>query len=384
MRILHTSDWHLGKNMTGVWLYDDQQYALDQILAHLASAPPYDLMLVAGDVFDRVTPSERAVRMLGDWLARARNIAPQLPIVFIAGNHDNGPRLAWTSALLDQQHVFLRGEIDGVDRPIEVTARDGSQAQVWALPFLLPGAGGEDTPSQALAIESVVGRIRASWDRSQVQVLVAHCYVRDGKTSESERSIGTANLVEPDVFEGFDYVALGHLHRPQSAAPNARYSGAISRYSFSEAGGEKSMAAIEVTPGQPHRFTPVALKCLRGMHRITDTLQALLTDPKYADRLQDYVELTLDPPVDVGNPHEQLRTRWAHPLSFRNEVGGEGASQALLRTGGDKVREMVEDFEDFYDLFPPGLAPPEQVLATFRRLEAVVIAEEARNEAHRA
>ena len=109
MRILHTSDWHLGKSLSGHLLDEDQRFALQQIREHLCDEA-YDLVVIAGDVFDRTTPSDDAVQMLGGWLGEVRAHRPTLPIVIIAGNHDNGPRLAWTSSILDHQQVYLRGQ----------------------------------------------------------------------------------------------------------------------------------------------------------------------------------------------------------------------------------------------------------------------------------
>ncbi len=368
MKILHTSDWHLGKSLGGEVLHEDQLFALQQVKEHLAREP-YDLVVIAGDVFDRTTPSGDAVRMLGAWLGEVRAFAPTLPIVMIAGNHDNGPRLAWTAALLDKQQVYLRGDTQRIDEPIAVTGRDGVEAEVWALPFLLPGALGEATPSQVGAMEEGLRRIRARWDNTKAQVLVAHCFVRDGLVSDSERGlIGTATQIDAAVFEGFDYVALGHLHRPQVVAGNARYSGSLARYSFSEASHEKSMFAVEVAPGQPHRCVVHPLACLRGMHRITASLQELLSDPQFDDRVEAYVELTLSPPVDVGNPLEQLRARWKRILSFHNALVPAGAALATVSAGGDGTRDLEADFSDFDRQFPTGDVPPEELLRWFRDL----------------
>jgi DNA repair protein SbcD/Mre11 len=135
MKILHTSDWHIGKSLFGRDLDEDQKYALEQITDHLRQHA-YDLLIVAGDIFDRAVPSSESMRLFGRWLGELRSFAPALPIVIIAGNHDNGPRLAWAASLLDEAHVYLRGETDRVDEPIEVVGTGGDCAQVWALPFL--------------------------------------------------------------------------------------------------------------------------------------------------------------------------------------------------------------------------------------------------------
>ena len=371
MRFLHTSDWHLGKALGAHDLADDQRFALAQIRDHLRNNA-YDLVVIAGDVFDRPTPSEQAVELLGKWLGDVRAIRPSLPIVLIAGNHDNGPRLAWTSSLLDHQQVYLRGSPDRVDAPILVRGADGVSAQVWAVPYLLPGAMSEEAPSQVAAMQAAIDRIALVQDRSLAQVLVAHCFVANGKTSDSERSlIGTATQIDPAVFAGFDYVALGHLHRPQSVADNARYSGSIARYSFSEANHAKAMLDVTVAPGAPHVCVTHPLHTLRPMLRITDTLDALRTDPKYDTQLDAYVELTLDPPVDVGNPLAELHKRWPFIRSFRNELVSPAAALSSVREGtGDGQRDLLVDFLDFDKHFAVSDTPPEAVLAAFHDLMA--------------
>ena len=369
MRILHTSDWHLGKSLSGHLLDEDQRFALQQIRDHLCDET-YDLVVIAGDVFDRTTPSDDAVQMLGGWLGEVRAHRPTLPIVIIAGNHDNGPRLAWTSSILDHQQVYLRGSTERIDSPIRIRGQSGVEAQVWAVPYLLPGAMKEASPSQNAAMQAAIAHITAKQDRSMAQILVAHCFVKNGLTSDSERSfIGTATQIDPDEFAGFDYVALGHLHRPQSVAANARYSGSIARYSFSEAGHSKAILDVTVTPGAPHVCVSRPLATLRPMKRITATLEALRDDPAYEPDLDAYVELTLVPPVDRGNPLDTLRKRWRHILSFRNELVGAGLALARVQNSGDGgPRDLAADFVEFDRQFTMTDAPNEAVMAAFQNL----------------
>ncbi len=375
MRILHTSDWHLGKYLGGVSLEADQAYALQQLADYLA-AEPHDLLVIAGDIFDRSTPGPESVRVLGAWLGRLRRLAPDMPVVLIAGNHDNGPRLAWTASLLDEQGVYLRGETDAIDEPIEVIGRDGVRAQVWALPFLLPGALDEAVPSQVGAMNEALRRIGDRQDRERAQVLVAHCFVQNSQTSDSERSlIGTATQIDVNVFSGFDYVALGHLHRPQAPARHVRYSGSIARYSFSEAGYDKVFLSVDVSPGQPCVIIEQPLRQLRGMHRIVGSLERLLDAPEFSGIVDDYVELTLDPPVNLGNPLERLRTRWHNILSFRNELPPVSTALLAMPDGGAAERDLESDFLAFDKQFTGDAAPDLDVLAAFHALHKRLPAE---------
>lgn len=368
MRILHTSDWHLGKYLGNVPLDDVQQHALRQLRDHLASEA-YDVLVVAGDIFDRPTPSNDAVRMLGAWLGEVRALAPQLKVVLIAGNHDNGPRLAWAATLLDAQGVYLRGETHAIDEPIDVTGRDGSQAQLWALPFLTAASLDEQSHSQVGAMDEALRRIALRQDRSKAQVLVAHCFVQGGAVSDSERTlIGNATQIAVEVFAGFDYVALGHLHRPQAPAPHVRYSGSLARYSFSEVDYPKQFLDVEVQAGQPCRVTEHRLRDLHTLRRLRGSLQELSEDPKFASMVDDYVELTLDPPVHLGNPLEALRRRWKNILSFRNDLlPPSGALQSLPEAQGGP-RDLEADFVRFDRQFTDQPEPAPEVLAAFRKL----------------
>ncbi len=377
MKILHTSDWHLGKSLSNVPFDADQAHALQQLADYLAGHP-HDLLVVAGDIFDRPTPSPESVRVLGSWLGRLRQFAPDMAVVLISGNHDNGPRLAWTASILDHQGVYLRGETGAIDQPIEVRGSDGVQAQVWAVPFLAAGALDEATPSQVGAMDEALRRIRDRQDATKAQVLVGHCFVQDCTTSDSERAfIGTATQIDVKAFDGFDYVALGHLHRPQAPARHVRYAGSIARYSFSEVGYPKLFLSVDVAPGRPCEVTELPLRDLRGMHRITGSLEDLLTNPKFHHLVDDYVELTLDPPVDVGNPHDQLRTRWHNILQFHNELAPLSSALQTMPDGADGKRDLEADFVAFDRQFTDSSEPDAGVLAAFRKLHQELAAKEA-------
>lgn len=372
MKILHTSDWHLGRSLHGHPLDDDQAHALAQILERIRREAP-DALIVAGDIFDKPTPSNEAARALGRWLEEVRAIQPHLPIVMIAGNHDNGPRLAWTAGLLDHQAVHLRGESDRIEAPILLRDSNGDEAEIWALPYLLPGALGEAVASQSGAMEEALRRIRARQTPGRAQVLVAHCFVRGGESSDSERTlIGTATLIDPALFHGFDYVALGHLHRRQSPAPHIHYSGSIARYSFSEVGYDKVVLSVEVAPGAPCAVTPHRLTDFRPMRKISDSLDNLLHSPKYNGQTDDYVEITLVPPSSAGRPLDELRRRWTRLLAFHNDVKPPIESRV---TGPAQVagpRNLTDDFAAFNRIFANNETPEPALAAAFEDLLTTV------------
>lgn len=381
MRVLHTSDWHLGKVLMEHSLVEDQRAALDSLLELLA-ADPHDLLVVAGDVFDRSIPPEEAVTLLGAFLERLRDVAPTLPVVMLAGNHDSAARLAWSAGLLRRTQVHLFGDTTRVEAPLPVRAASGEEAHVWALPFLWPGAlatAERPTPTQVAAMEAAVDAIRARRAEGPLQVLAAHCFAQGGATSESERTlVGQATLVPPSLFEGFDYVALGHLHRPQPVGPRAHYSGSLLAYSFSEASDEKGVLSVEVSAGRAPVPTRRALRTLRPLRTLTGTFAELLEAPHYDAFRDDYLSITLTHAQRTGQPMAMLRRRFPRLLQLDNPVLQEdtGAARARqqLAAGGALGSDLAADLRAF-EATLYGEQPRAEVLEAFEALHRELEAE---------
>lgn len=374
MKVLHTSDWHLGKTLMEHSLHEDQQHALDQLTA-MVSAEPHDLLVVSGDIFDRGIPPENAVRLLGSWFADVRSADAGLPIVMIAGNHDHGVRLAWARGLLAHANVHIVGEPDAVGEAIRITTRSGENAEVWALPFLWAGSfpdPGEKGRTQVGAIEVALARIHARQTPGHTQILLAHCFAQNGTASDSERTLlGQATRVDPTIFAAFDYVALGHLHRPQKVAPNAHYSGSLAKYSFSEVADRKGVNSVTVRAGALPVVTQKRLTPFRDMQLLTGELNELLTDPRHDDAVNTYVSVTLTQPVMLGNPMAALRKRFPFALHLDNPMApvAEGSVPPHARNG--KENDVGEDFLLFHKHLYGRDAEPDIVAAfqTLRRAD---------------
>ena len=276
-RVLHTSDWHLGRALHEESLLGDQAWALDQLVALARDERP-DAIVVAGDVYDRAVPPAEAVALLDDVLTRLAEL--RIPVVVIAGNHDSGERLSFGSRLLAAQGVHLRGALSDAHEPIEIAGK----GFVYALPFVDPDVvrgllGDDEIRGHAAGTERIVSRLRSdAAGRALPTVLVAHSFVQGAvQTPESERPIvvGTAGSVPPETVRGFDYVALGHLHAAQAVSDGVRYCGSLLKYSFAEATHEKGMVLVEVARGGASvRTIPIAAK--RDVVRIQGTLDDLL------------------------------------------------------------------------------------------------------------
>ncbi|HWQ10465.1 MAG TPA: exonuclease subunit SbcD, partial [Holophaga sp.] len=288
MRLLHTSDWHLGRVLHEHSLLEDQKHFLDGLLDHLR-VNRYDALLLAGDVFDRAIPPEEAVALWNGFLEAFCTECPDTALLAITGNHDSATRVAVAARVIERTGIHLRGGAERLAEPVTIRDAEGAVARIWMVPFLWSGSLQEGADGQRVlqtqeeALAEAVRRIRAQADPAELNVLVAHCFASGGQVSDSERTlVGTAVQVDPGLFEGFDYVALGHLHRPQALGPRIRYSGTPLPYSFSEASQRKSMAAVTLAKGVEPAVDLVPVQPFRAMMDLKGTLAELQADPKYA------------------------------------------------------------------------------------------------------
>jgi exonuclease SbcD len=252
MRLLHTADWHLGRVFQHVSLLEDQRAALDGVFERVVERAP-DVLVIAGDVFDRANPRREAIDLFDRFLGRVyRETAAA--IVVIAGNHDAPERIGYGGALHDPNRVLIRGPLDRGLEPLILEDPDGPVA-VSALPFAGPFAARAHYDDASIQTPEDVLRRQVDEAREHVPsgarwVIAAHAFVQGGEASESERAldmIGNIETASASVFEGADYVALGHLHRAQSVgAPHIRYSGSLMRYGFDEVDVEKSMTLVDL------------------------------------------------------------------------------------------------------------------------------------------
>lgn len=243
MRILHTADLHLGRQFNGLSMEEDHQAILDQIVDAVA-ANRADVLIIAGDVFDRPAPPASSVRQFNGFLSRISN-ETKAAVVMIAGNHDSGDRIAMMSVFADLNRALIRGPLVADEMPLIVDDEHGAVA-FFGLPFAYEYAAracfDDETiqmPEHVLAAQ--MAAVRRNLPDGARLVVVAHAFVEGGAGSESERPlarVGGIETVRPEVFAGAHYVALGHLHRPQSVgAKSIRYAGSPLAFGFDEADG---------------------------------------------------------------------------------------------------------------------------------------------------
>lgn len=356
MRLLHTSDWHLGRNFHGSSLLGEQAEAIDALVEMTAQAR-IEVVLIAGDLYDRAIPPLEAVGLFGEALSRLR--ATGATVVAISGNHDSSIRVGVYDPILAAVGVTVRGDVMRADEPVLVESPDGGPpVAIYPLPYLDPasagpllaagvGAGvptGVDPPAPAGAerhdaalprvrvrhdevTRLATGRIRADLARrpGTRSVVVAHTFVAGGETCESERAltIGNVETVGVEAFAGFDYVALGHLHGSQQRdGPRVAYSGTPLPYSFSEQDHVKSVRVVELAPDGGVTAEVVPLGVGRPLRTIEGTLDELLTGTRFAPAEPARVRVHL---TDASLPMQamaRLRRRFPHAAELHHRPGG--------------------------------------------------------------
>ncbi len=344
MRLLHTSDWHIGRTLHGTDLLAEQEMVLSG-LADVVAAESVDVVVVAGDVYDRAVPSADATAVLDRVLMRLRTAGAT--VVLTPGNHDSARRLAFGAGLMATSGVHVRAATGRLDEPVLLGDEHGDVA-VYGLPYLEPeiarhelGAPGARSHESVLA--EAMDRVRADLflRPGARSVVLAHAFVGGGVASESERDIcvGGVDLVPAGVFDGVDYVALGHLHRPQTLSPRVRDSGSPLAYSFGEAGQHKQAWLVDLDASGLADVRAVPLPTPRGLSVLTGTLAELLADPAHTGAEQHFVSARLTDPVRPKDPMRSLQARFPHCVHLEWTGAGsatDGRSyQDRLRGRGD-------------------------------------------------
>jgi exonuclease SbcD len=353
MRILHTSDWHLGRQFHGVSLDDDHDAVLDQVRAALDLYHP-QMLIIAGDIFDRASPPQSALTRLGGFLRCVSEIR-DLVIVIIAGNHDSAAQIGMLSVLASGTRTLVRGPLDRDERPLVVDHSDGPVA-ISALPFAYEFAAracfdeeGISCPADVIAAQ--LARARRHVPSGARWVVVAHAFVDGAASSDSERplsrTVGGIETVPAAVFDGAHYVALGHLHRPQAVgAPHIRYSGAPLAFGFDEEDQEKSLTLADLAADGSVTVTPLPIVPRRSLRTIRGKLLELLALPPGS---QDFIKIVLTDDSPQIDPMKRIREVFpnAVQLSYerdrpRTYLSSGAAPQAL-----DTPQQIVANFVDF-------------------------------------
>lgn len=357
MKFFHLSDLHIGKRLHNYSLIEDQQAVLDQIIGYARQLKP-DAVLIAGDVYDKPQPSAEAVECFDHFLSGLTQTVPA--VMIISGNHDSAERLDFASSILAQQQVYISGKApqaeDEMLKRVEMTDEYGT-VDFYLMPFIRPSFVRHLFPENPPAgyneaAAALLGRERIDYAGSR-NVLLSHQFYVSGtntpQTSESETiSVGGIDQVDTAAISGFDYVALGHLHRAQQiGGPQIRYCGTPLKYSVSEAPDEKQLYVVELgAKGAAVKTEVYPLTAPHDVRRMSGTLEQLLNGADAAAR-EDYVSLTLTDEGELYHPREQLEQVYRRILEIRIDNSRTRSKLA----GMDEAVVLPDPLTDFRAFF---------------------------------
>ena len=345
------SDLHLGKRVNEFSMIEDQAYILKKILGIIRDEEP-DGVLIAGDIYDKSIPSVEAVGLFDDFLKRLAG--QKVQVFIISGNHDSPERLAFGAELIKLSGIHISPAYSGRVEPISLKDNYGA-VHIYMLPFIKPVHVRSVFPEET--VESYTDAVRAAISHMDIQesernILVTHQFVTGAQRSDSEDiCVGGADNVDVSVFDGFDYVALGHIHGPQSAGrESARYCGTPLKYSFSEANHHKSVTILELKEKGNLVIRAVELSPLRDMRELKGTYEELTNRKNYeGTRVDDYLHITLTDEEDIVDAMGKLRV--IYPNLMKLDYDNRRTRENRELTGGEteESRTPLELIMDFYE-----------------------------------
>ncbi len=389
MKCLHTGDWHLGKRVHGIHMTEDQRHVLGQLIGQIQIEKP-DVLLLAGDIFDRSVPPVEAVT-LADWFFSELRKVSDCAVCMISGNHDSADRLGFARGLLKSSNFHIATTYQDALNPVVIEC-SGQKLQVFLLPFLEPAMVRYIADQPIETHDDVFAHFSKIWAANSIpgipSVLVAHGFIgHDGQTSESERplAIGGTEIVDARHVDQFDYVALGHLHRPQKVGRDqVRYAGSLLKYSFSEAPQVKSLTWVTIHPRETQELIQTTdenlaqiahstLTPLRDLRIIEGTLKELMEAP--STPVDDYLMARL---TDTGALYEPMRhLRSVYPNILKMErVRIEGMAAPENQVAAQEAMSLPELFSAFYQHVQTEEVSEER-LKTFIELVGTLPAKEA-------
>ncbi|SEP68980.1 Exodeoxyribonuclease I subunit D [Arthrobacter sp. OV608] len=346
----------MGRSFHGVGMLDAQQAFVDQLVDAVARHA-VDVVLIAGDVYDRALPGVDVVHLLDDALVRLTSAGAQ--VVLTSGNHDSAIRLGFASRLLERGGVHLRTRLDSLDQPLVLPvggasagAADTAVVAIYGIPWLEPRLVadqlGVQTASHFEVTRAATELIRQDIERRSAtatvhSVVLAHTFASGGISSDSERdlSIGGVGAVPQDLFDGFSYTALGHLHGRQSLSPQVRYSGSPLAYSFSEASHQKGAWLIDIDAGGVTAVQEVLWDAPRTLAVLRGPLSELLESPDYSWAETAYCQVTLTDAQRPARAMDQLRARFPDTLVLSFDP--EGSPAGTASTYSSRLAEAPDD-----------------------------------------
>ena len=347
MRFLHVADLHLGKQMNDLSLLQDQEYVLQQVV-HIAAEKKVDAVLIAGDVYQRSSPQAEAMALFDSFVSKLAEM--QLKVFVISGNHDSALRISYFSSLVKNAGVYVTEAFNGDMQHVTLRDADG-EVTVWMLPFLRPAQVKRALPEEKIssyqdAVQAVLRH--ADVDFSRRNLLMCHQFMIGCEVCDSEEvSIGTLDHIDGAVFDGFDYVALGHIHGPQRVLRDTmRYAGSPLKYSFSEARHKKSVTIVDMQEKGEVRVRTVPLYPLHDVRLIEGTLDEIMCMP-YSE---DYVWITIHDELPPPDAKVTLTVNFPNMMKFSVVNSRTKYDLDVRAAEAMENKTVAELFADFYRL----------------------------------
>lgn len=359
MKIIHTGDWHLGKLVHGIHMTEDQIYILKQLIDLIEVEKP-DVLIIAGDIYDRTVPPVEAIDLLDNILSEIL-LKTGTKVIMISGNHDNPDRLGFANSLLKTNGLYISVDLENVFEPIVIKDQYGP-VNFYLIPYVEPALVKAELQSETIknhddAIREMMNIMESKFDYNVRNVCVTHGYITGLEgliSSESERplSIGGTDQVSVNYFEKFNYVALGHIHRPQKVKHDyIRYAGSLMKYSFSEANQNKSITIVEMGAKGEIELNSVALNPLRDLRVIKGDLEKLISKEIYTkENVDDYLMAILTDRGELLDPIGKLRSVYPNILRVERESFNREVGENITSAGSEFVKkEPIELFQEFYE-----------------------------------
>lgn len=353
MRILHTSDWHIGRQFHNTSLLEDQCHVLDQIIA-IAESEAVDVVVIAGDIYDRAIPPASAVSLVDKTLNQLCNVL-KIPVIMIAGNHDSPERLSFGSRQLSQANLYITGPLTKNVNTIVLEDEYGDVI-FYPIPYADPATVRdvflEDEAMDLRTHDQCMARIieEIPDHKKQRSVAISHCFLAGGDGCESERplSVGGAEYVSTKHFKRFNYTALGHLHSQQHRTEkNIRYSGSILKYSFSEEHHNKSITLVDMDAKGDCEIKQIKLEALHDMRSISGPFDEIIKGAKMDKNPEDYLLISLTDKHAILDPMGKLRQVYPNVLHLERPGLMSSGEQKLAHRDLLKKGELSM-FKDFY------------------------------------
>ncbi|MDM8128197.1 exonuclease SbcCD subunit D [Paraclostridium benzoelyticum] len=372
MKIIHTSDWHIGKIVNEFSMIEDQKYILNRLIDLIEKEKP-EVLIIAGDVYDRSIPPVEAVELLNETLSNLI-IDKKVKVLAISGNHDGGERLSFGSQILEKHGLYIAGRDDELYK--HVVVKDGEKnVNFYLIPYKDPAltrkiSDEKEIKSHNDAMKFVVEKIKEDINHEEVNILVGHGYVTmkredaiecienkyevaNLETSESERplSIGGTDLIDGKIFDDFDYVALGHLHgRQKIGREEMKYSGSILKYSFSEVKQKKGVYILDINNKDAINIDFKCLKPVRDLRVIKGNIEDLIEEARELEEgKEDYIQAILTDDGELINPMEKLRAVYPNTMLITRERKREISEDKTSAKGEYKRKSKLELFKEFYE-----------------------------------